>query len=287
MLYDNNRPRYLPHMDNPEVLLMGLSPMEPGAWIETDSEIHRYYQHKLQQRRLNAEAVYRASPASLPAQHELAQLLQNHLLKEQSGNYQLANGQLHCLPGNFTADLDAAEPLWNASLWVADDLVIMESVDDQYTLTAASLCSPSHWNLAEKFGRPLREIHDPIPDFHPALSDKIDRFFAHLRPSHPVVRFNWALQAGDALNQLPHQQPRVERETPLFYRCERQSLLRLPATGAIAFTIRVYLHRLELLADIEGALPTLFTAIESTPTALYQYKGFDELAPALEKYRPA
>jgi hypothetical protein len=161
----------------------------------------------------------------------------------------------------------------------------MERAEDQYLLTAASLCSPSHWYLAEKFGRPMREIHDPIPGFHPALSSKIDRFFEHLRPDHPVVRFNWAVQAGDSLSQLPHEAPDVHCDTPLFYRSERQSLVRLPQTGAIAFTIRVYLHPLAMLANAASALPALFAAIDNTPQALRAYKGFDQLAPALEQYR--
>jgi len=274
-------------MDNPEVLLMGLSPMEPLAWIETDDDIERYHRHKLQQRRQNDTKVYRTLPSSLPAQRELAQLLQSYLLSQQPDNYQLENGRLRCLPGNFSVDTEAPEPLWHCSLLVADDLVIMERDEDQYTLTAASLCSASHWYLEEKFGHTLRDIHDPIPGFHPRLSDKIDRFFMHLRPSHPVVRFNWAVQAGNNLQQLPHQEPRVQRNTPLFYRCERQSLIRLPDSHAVAFTIRVYLHPLEMLADIDGALPALFAAIDNTPAALYRYKGFDELAPALDKYRCA
>lgn len=285
MLYDNARPRYLPHMESPEVLLMGLSPMHPGPWIETDDDIGRYHLHKLEQHRQDPDAVYRSSPGSQPAQQELAQLLQSHLLQNQHQNYQLRDGKLHCLPGQFSVELDAPETLWNCSLWVADDLVIMERGDEHYRMTAASLCSPSHWYLAEKFGHTMRDIHDNIPGFHRSLSDKIDRFFEHLRPSHPVVRFNWAVQAGATLDQLPHNETNVQSSTPLYYRCERQSLLRLPETGAIAFTIRLYLHPLEMLADVPGALPALFAAMEQTPLALRRYKGFDELVPALRKYR--
>ena len=47
MIYDNARPRYLPHMAHPEVLLMGLSPLRETPWIETDTDIGRYHRHKL------------------------------------------------------------------------------------------------------------------------------------------------------------------------------------------------------------------------------------------------
>ena len=70
-----------------------------------------------------------------------------------------------------------------------------------------------------------------------------------------MVRTNWALQAGDRLNPNGTEEPAVSAETPLYYRSERQSLVRLPGSGAVAFTIRVYLHPLSQLAAVPGALP--------------------------------
>lgn len=286
-LYDNSSPRYLPHIEHPEVLLMGLSPLGDYLWIETDNDLPLYHQHKLRQREIYQDKAYRAKTSSEAAQRELADLLLIHLTTRQSELYQLEGDGLRCHPGQFLAPLSSDEPLWNCSLWVADDLVIMEKIQGEYRLTAASLCSPSHWRLEEKFDRPLREIHDPIPGFHQQLTPGINRFFEHLKPQHPVTRFNWSLQEYNNLSQRPEHQPTAERDTRLYYRTERQSLLRLPQCGAIAFTIRVYLHPLESLNNIPGALPALFAAIDQTPDALAQYKGFEELAPALEKYRQA
>lgn len=283
-MFDNLNPRYLPHMDDPDVLLMGLSPMEGQLWIETDQDIGRYHQHKLQQRASRGNGVYQCLQSSLPAQRELSGMLLEHLLTQRE-SYRQEGDRLRCIPGQFTAQIDGDEPLWSSSLWVADDLVIMEKTAGAYSLTAASLCSPSHWRLAEKFGRTMREIHDPIPGFHQRLTPRVDRFFEHLRPKHPVVRFNWSVQADDALHQDPDQEIKIHPDTPLYYRTERQSLVRLPDTGAIAFTIRVYLHSLDTLRHIDRALPNLFAAIDGTPTPLSQYKGFNELAPALQKYR--
>ena len=100
-----------------------------------------------------------------------------------------------------------------------------------------------------------------------------------------MVRFNWAIQADDALAQLPDAEPPISAETPLFYRTERQSLLRLPTTGAIAFTIRVYLHPVEALHEHPGAMAALLAAVDATPLPLKRYKGFDRLEPALARYR--
>ena len=109
------------------------------------------------------------------------------------------------------------------------------------------------------------------------------RLFNHLRPQHPVTRFNWSIQEYDALDQRPEHQPEISAETPLYYRTERQSLVRLPDTGAIAFTIRVYVHP---LSTLEGeTMAALFRAVDGMPPDLAHYKGFDRLARALQKYR--
>lgn len=285
MLFDNNTPRYLPHLDHPEILQMGLAPLGSASWIETDNHIGAYHRHKLQQRQRRGDQVYRCTDGSLNAQLELADLLLAHLCTEQGQAYRTDQAQLHCLPGRFSTELQSAEPLWNCSLWLADDLVIMEKHRGEYRLTAASLCSPSHWRLEDKFDRPLREIHDPIPGFHQSLTPRIDRFFEHLKAEHPVIRTNWALQASDQLNPMESDEFPVSASTSLYYRSERQSLVRLPRSGAVAFTIRIYLHPLAQLADIPGALAALFAAIDQTPPALARYKSFDRLAPALAPWR--
>ena len=287
MLFSNDLPRYLPHVEHPEVLSMGLSPLRGGAWIETDNHLAHYHRHKLAYRQRYGERAYRATSSSIPAQRELSQRLLEYLTTDQADLYQQENGRLHCLAGDYRTDIDSDEPLWACSLWVADDLVIMEDIDGDYCLTAASLCSPSHWRLEEKFSRPLRAIHDPIPGFHRELTPRIDRFFNHLRPEHPVVRFNWSLQAYHDLSQRPEREVPIHSETSLYYRTERQSLIRLPSTGAIVFTIRVYLHPLDTLRKFPGAMQALFDAIDAAPPPLAEYKDFVNLAPALAHYRTA
>ena len=285
MLYDNDTPRYLPHLQQLHVLHMGLTPLGRGQWIETDNHLGDYHRHKLQQKALLTDQVSRATPGSLPAREELAATLLQHLLSEQPAAYERDGANLYCRAGDYATPIEGDEPLWNCSLWVADDLVIMEKLHGEYCLTAASLCSPSHWRLADKFECPMREIHDPIPGFHQVLTPRIDRFFEHLKPQHPVTRSNWALQDNALLNPPVDSHEAVDATTALYYRSERQSLVRLPRSGAIAFTIRVYLHPLASLQAIPGALPALFAAIDLMPPALARYKGVDRLAPALAVWR--
>ncbi len=284
-LHDNRLPRYLPHVQHPDVLQMGLQPLQPSHWIEPDNDWARYYSNRCTQRQALGECVYRTLPASHAAQVELAGLLREHLCTAHAGLYREdGDGLIHLLEDQ-PLPAPGHEPLWHCSLWVADDLLILQQLDGQYALTAASLACPSAWRLEEKFGQPLALIHAPIPGFDTELTPRVTRFFNHLKPQQPVQRLNWSLQTTTGLCQREPRTLAPDADTPLFYRCERQTLRRLPGSGAVVFTIRVYVHPLETLLAFEGAGAALFAAVDTTPPDMARYKGFDRIAPALANYR--
>ena len=272
-------PRYLPHMQQPGVLHMGLSRIAPQNWIETDDALGEYHRHKRELARRDFSAVFAESGDCVAAQGELDERLEAHLLADHGGEYWRDPAAIHSVRGGFSVADEVGPPLWRASLLVADDLLLMLPRKGAYCLAAASLCSPSHWRLAEKIGRPMHEVHDPVPGIHDDLSGRIERFFEHLRPEAPVQRFNWSLQWNDSLF-CPGRTSGESGE--LFYRTERQTLTRLPDSGAIAFTIRVYRHPLRSLAAVPGALEALRGAILAAPEPLLEYKSFASFLPALE-----
>ena len=61
------------------------------------------------------------------------------------------------------------------SLNIQDDLCLMESQNEQ-RLIAASICSPSYWDVKTKIGRPLREIHDPVVSLDEKIGNRISTF---------------------------------------------------------------------------------------------------------------
>jgi hypothetical protein len=271
-------------MQHKDVISMGMSSLDSRSWIETDQDYPRYLDHKLALHKQGQKHIFDSVPSSYAAQAELANLLRRHLLENHSHLYcPLADGLCY-LPDGIELPASNIQPLWNASLWVADDLLIMQKLNDEYCLTAASLCSPSHWHLAEKIGQPMARIHDPVPTLHQKLTPKIDRFFDHLTVENPIQRFNWSLQADDGLAMFPADTQIYPANTPLYYRCERQTLTRLPQTDAIAFTIRVYVYPMMALAQVPHALTQLKASIDTMPTAVRGYKGIIYFAPALQKY---
>jgi hypothetical protein len=281
MLAANKRPRYFPFQQNSRWLAMGLSRLEPGLWIEPDEDLPGYLRNKLQQRAKLGEAVYAALPESRPAQRELHDALLAHLLQDHAAVYQRRGAVLSASPWQLHWDLDPEELLWQASLWVQDDICLLQESAGGYRLTAASLCAASFWRLEDKIGLPIDQVHAPVPGYHQALAPQLNRFFQRLDPSHPVWRTNWSLVAGPELNQRDERRVPVEADAALYLRAERQTLRRLPRTRAVVFTIRVYVHPLAPILEEPALRAGLVEAMGQLSAEQRRYKGLDMLGPAL------
>nr|WP_247718116.1 DUF3445 domain-containing protein [Qipengyuania proteolytica] len=132
--------------------------------------------------------------------------------------------------------------------------------DEQYRLVGAAVAWPSDWTPADKLGLPLRALHAPIQGYEEQLASGVDHFMAKLKPGAIYGRCNWFIAATGLrrwVAQPPeqafaHVTPQNAGET-LFVRSERQTLRRLPETGAILFTIGIYVAPLGSLspANIE------------------------------------
>ncbi len=137
-------PKYLPHMQHKDVISMGMSSLDSRSWIEPDQDYPRYLDHKLALYKQGQKHIFDSVPSSYEAQVELASELRRHLLENHSALYcPLADGLCY-LPDGIELPASTKQPLWNASLWVADDVLIMQKLNNEYCLTAASLCSPSN-----------------------------------------------------------------------------------------------------------------------------------------------
>ncbi|KAL5321932.1 hypothetical protein ACEPPN_009897 [Leptodophora sp. 'Broadleaf-Isolate-01'] len=102
------------------------------------------------------------------------------------------------------------------------------------------------------------------------------RFFLGLKVSSPVQRNNYFVQIDDTMFQqepfadsteLP---PRIE---DIRIRSERQTLRRLPRTGAIMFLVRTYLIPITELENELDNLYSLRSAINAWPAEIAKYKG--------------
>lgn len=171
-------------------------------------------------------------------------------------------------------------PLWAASLLVADDLCLMQRRDG-WTLTALSLCSGTYFTASEAIGKPLSILHAPVPGFGERFLTRVERIFDALSSDVVLERRNWTITAsGDAhlpgsatIHAAAAKIPPEAAGERLFLRVERQTLRRLPETGAVLFTIRAWRNRLsDLKADPE-ALSGFQRAWRGAEANFRAYKG--------------
>ncbi len=158
----------------------------------------------------------------------------------------------------LAAMLGAQGALAEAALATHEDLCLLTKREDEevYRLIGAAVAWPSDWHPAQKIGLPLRALHAPIQGYEEQLATGVDRFMETLRPGPIYGRCNWFMAATGERRWLPgrppqeafaHVTPENAGET-LFVRSERQTLRRLPQTGAILFTIGIYVEPLGKLS---------------------------------------
>lgn len=175
------------------------------------------------------------------------------------------------------ADGDEAasgEDLRSARARVAEDLCLLLPGPDGWRLAAGAVCFPSHWHLSDKVGRPLSEVHGPVPGYPGRLAARVETFLGRLRPGSGVWRRNWSVHDDDELF-VPSPRP-LPRPTAVpegrWLRSEYQTLVRLEAS-AVVFTIRTQQCRLDALSEHPSACATLAGALRGWSDEVHRYKG--------------
>lgn len=244
-------PRFTPYDGSAKPFTIGLKPLDLARWIEIDDYLEAYLAEKKRLYAAIPEKVFAEEPDTREAQQEVLDLIEDHL-----------RVRFPDLVGSRDRARPDLPPLKRASLHIQDDLVLMRRDHDGWRLAAAALCFPASWSLAEKFGKPLQDIHEPVPGFGRGTrtADIINRIFDNLQVEQPVERHNWSLQVDGARYMPLSDHGRMERAAArpsrfsdedvaarAFIRVERQTLRKLPRSGDILFTIRTYLDPLAAL----------------------------------------
>ena len=287
-------PRYFPYAEDAQILRTALKPLALDAWIEVDrnlaGELHE--KHRLLAERHDDVALFLQSSRS--AGGEVLRLLVEHLITRYPDWYRRGNGMVEVVPAALRVDLsERAHPLETAARLVQEDLCVLEASAAGYRLTGAVLCAPSYWRLADKLGKPLLDVHAPVPGYAAKLAAPVDRVFAALRPDRPVWRVNWSVTNSPRLFQPSRDEPDPQASDDvtaedagerLIVRVERQTIRRLPETRAILFTIKVYVDALARVAEQPGMAAALRRAIEALSEAELDYKSMRGLRAPLLSY---
>jgi hypothetical protein len=254
-------PAYLPFDGRPHRLTLGLRRLDPAAWLEVDEHRDAELAEKARLLRDRPADVVAHVPAGRDGAAECLALVQQWLREHRPDLPTTADAGLH--------PIDAAGRL------VQEDLCVLVRQPSGWVLTAASVCFPSRWHLAEKIGRTLDAIHTPVPHYE-QIADAVGAATDRLTPQRPMWRLNWTLLSDPALFQLPQARgpepyPGLQR---LVLRVERQTIRRLPRTDTVLFTIRTHRSTLEQALQAPGAAEALAATLRTVDEAHAQYKGW-------------
>ncbi len=216
--------------------LPGTSPIATNGWILVDDAFAP--QMDLRDRLISGipDAVQALKPEALDAAQELLSMA-IAIIRERD-DYLITDGKI-VRPDGVAVPLDISVPLRTLGRLVQEDFCLLQNDGIEHIMTGAILCFPASWQLAEKLGRRLTGIHDPVRVYDGNIARRVQRLFNAIRPGKPLMRSNCLLYSDAALFQPRSENARRQKpgSTAKYVRFERQCLVRLPETGAVAFSI--------------------------------------------------
>ena len=216
--------------------LPGIQALVGTDWITVDDA---YGAQMAERERLLAERPHEVlaclSDAHAPARELLEQVLK--VLADRPDFTVLPDSVQR--PDGQSVPLDRANPLRTLGSLVSEDLCLLQKIGDTHVLTAAVLCFPASWTLAEKIGKPLIGVHAPVAAYDAALAGRVQRLFDGVKPGRPIWRANLLGYKDPDLFQPRSENARRQRDesAEIYERSERQVIWRLPETNAVVFTI--------------------------------------------------
>ena len=222
--------------------LPAMQPVAEGALLTVDAGYSAQLAEKARLIAARRDRVIAVTPGARAAVAELSGFVLDALSRR--ADFAVRGGAVR-RPDGVTVTPDRGDPFLTLSRLVQEDFCILQKRGAEHVLTAALLCFPAAWTLAEKIGQPLLRIHLPVPVYDADIARRVQRMFDGVQPGRAVWRANLLRYDLPDLYQ-PHSEasPRkVGRPDSVYERSERQSVFRLPVTGAVVFAIHTTVAR--------------------------------------------
>ena len=264
---------------------IGLQLLDDALPFQPDNKFAEYIREKQALFLGKPDNIFMAEPDTTASQNEALDFILNTICPVETQPSSAEMITCPTLGTKYNRNDFKDNPLALASLLVQEDLVLMRRKSSGWNLVAASLCFPSSWNLAEKFGKPLSDIHQPVPGANERLDPMITRIFDNLKPDLPVWRENWSIYADDELRHSTGENSRYKdgeygkSNEPAFIRREYQTLHRLPESQDILFTIKILVEPLSVLEtqlNSNEIAAELLKQIDAMNETQMRYKGFNQ-----------
>lgn len=284
---------------------MGLRTLTMDDWIQLDNLYPKYHADKARRIRERGSRSARSAPEAYPAAVELLEELADYLparypslfRRTEVGIDNLYSGESF----NIVQRPLPEDPIMTCGRLVQDDVILMiEGTDGIYRLLSAAALLPGFWRLDDKFGMTLSELHTSgdVPQYKEKLERGMMHFFTRLKCEDIYSRNNYFIQVDDDLAwswSIGNEDDsgaklgwgRAEKDRAIehhHFRSERQTLRRLPKTGAVVFTVRTYLHPITEIAKEDYVPGRLASAVRSWGDDVSRYKGKERYGDVLLEY---
>jgi hypothetical protein len=301
---------YFPFDDAPFKMNMKVQALGNNSLIEVDEA---WYREELALKKAllsdEYEQYFQAEMGTEAMQWDVVDLLLHDMVKHYPHYFELVvdddrwNWRNYILGEevHFVFGEGASLP-WPPLDWVGrqvqEDLLLLRGeAGSGMPLVAGQLCFPNAWCLDDKMGRSFLGIHDNVPLFMTSMGRSSNLLLERLKCERPVWRLNWSIKATARLNHLPrfsyeeqqaYQYFTLENIGKLcFLRIERQTLSKLPKTGAILFTVHTYQTPIaEVMQDVEQAR-RMCSVLRTTPREMLVYKNIEPYIDVLLRYLEA
>ncbi len=289
-----DKPLYRPYRWATADFQLGLRPMRPEAWILVGAEHADMMQQKRERLDRHREFYYGSLPDSLPAQRELRQRVTAHLLADHPDSFERRGSWVLSRVTGQAIDLDddSNEPLLQLSYLIEEDFMLLDQAQGSIRIIAASNAYSSSGRLVAAVGHGMEWAHERVPQLTSELGPRIERVLGSIHANAPAERFNWQVTPL-ATVFFPHGDPHAAnaaamhevlaelRRDParagdlLWMRVERQTLRRLPDSGAVAFSLHTYSDSLSCLEQDPDSIRAILALLEGYSEERWQYSEMD------------
>lgn len=218
-------------------ITMGLRRMPWDEWVELDNQFQYFHGEKARRLADIGRKCARTEPEALEAAYELLEEFSDYLPQRYPSLFKRTTvGIDNLLTGehfNIVERPLQEDPMQMAARLVQDDFALLiEKADGQYYLFAGAIVMPGLWNLDERMGMPLSQIHiehGKVPGFKEKLERGVMSLFRRIQPDSPVQRNTWYIQGLDSMDAEGFTKGAGEKNMPVenfHYRSERQSVRR-------------------------------------------------------------
>lgn len=292
--------------------------MEPDWWLELEST----YRERIAQRKelyaRHGTKIIDMLPGSEGACVELMEMVIQFLCVRYPNQFQLdSSGIFHNRILEESIDTkDIKKPLAFLLENVPEDFLIVQENKETglYYFRAGVSASAVGWNMSMKIGKPLHEVHGPVPFYKEKMQHSMDRYVSHffaqksdsLKPvgrfftkmacDRPIQRGSWGFEVGQPLylqTDDPHWAGRDVQDPDLdindiHLRVDWQTLRRLPKSRAIVFNFKALFTPVTHFRD-EPFIPRLVAAVlQESERPFMEYKAafhtIHKILPALRTW---